>query len=967
MTDWIIGSCVLIVAVFAIRKVFGTRISSRFRYALWAVVMVRLICPAAFWNNQQLTQNITKVSEQLFQSVTQQRNELDKADSNAEFGMENGQDTGNTNRAGIEDTNSADRTPNNDTDNVKNQSTNIGQQNGQVISQAENIDKNGFYQTGKEALPQLEEYTQSKNSNSNVFHRIIAQLISMVPAIWLCGSIVVGLWFIGINLRFRHMLMRSRKQIDNSEKPPIYQVKGLSSPCLFGVIHPAIYLKEETNLKDDQLLMILQHERCHYQHKDHIWPVMRSLCMIIWWWNPLVWAAAVASKRDCEMACDEGTLETIGWENKFLYAKTLVDAVSDKKTFGMTAASTMVSGKSDTERRLRMMLNKKKTKMASVVLAAGLMLNAAALCFGGESTAQSQSETQINQAGQTDQTTLPVLSAVDVYEQIPITDDVEEFCETFGLLDKECIAQITPEWMKDSGIKLFRDGLNERVYLTWQNQLMTLPQLAIGKFIMTSDVDMLSSALADLDDDGVYEVYFTARAKVGGDSFYANMIGVARLTDMSFYWDFDAQEQMNQKSKVMMLTQNESNELIWSEASYKKADDENKRTYYNKPSEYALTPTDEKNEHPVTLSEESFVVSPIDFAVAGSQTVNSTEASANLNTSGWLIPTGGPRWSWTVDDLKKWYGDAAEIISEDESKTIVEISDVYIWQSKTSVVATVDAEVGVTRLDYKIADNDRDAIFSKMNSTNKTNQILGGTKEGNENISYRWAGKQAATLELAMQRRYREICMERGTWLDTEEKRYANQIKAQMTITSDECELSFEGEPEMVILYRELLDQSSAETEKVIESFNQLYKEDGDSWLLQWNTGLTTMSDYQSINLEENREDKPLHEMAHLLIENAQPYPAGGFGEGLYEMGFSFLTLSLKQSDADLTLNLYKDANTGAGFILREDGSGYIMIALQNENDAQVGLFSFTPCDTGKELYNKTLEEINKYNKIVVQ
>ena len=92
-----------------------------------------------------------------------------------------------------------------------------------------------------------------------------------------------------------------------------------------------------------------------------------------------MWAAAVASKRDCEMACDEGTLETIGWEKKFLYAKTLVDAVSDKKTFGMTAASTMVSGKSDTERRLRMMLNKKKTKTASVVLAAGLMLNAAAL------------------------------------------------------------------------------------------------------------------------------------------------------------------------------------------------------------------------------------------------------------------------------------------------------------------------------------------------------------------------------------------------------------------------------------------------------------------------------------------------------------------------------------------------------------------------------------------------------------
>lgn len=80
--------------------------------------------------------------------------------------------------------------------------------------------------------------------------------------------------------------------------------------------------------------------------------------------------------------------------------------------------------------------------MASVVLAAGLMLNAAALCFGGESTAQSQSETQINQAGQTDQTTLPVLSAVDVYEQIPITDGVESFVRHLGCLIKNMLRRL---------------------------------------------------------------------------------------------------------------------------------------------------------------------------------------------------------------------------------------------------------------------------------------------------------------------------------------------------------------------------------------------------------------------------------------------------------------------------------------------------------------------------------------------
>ena len=336
MTDWIVGSSILIMMIFAVRKVFGMRISSRFRYALWAVVMIRLLCPAALWNNQQLMQNITEVSRQLFQSMNQQENELNMADSNAEFGAENGQNTGNINIAGIGDTSATDRTKDNYTDNVKNQNIGIDQQNGQAINQTENsnnpVGQTTFNQTGKEeAAPKLEEYTQSKDRNSNVFYRIIAQLIRIAPAIWLCGSIAAGCWFVIVNVRFHHMLMRSRKQIAGSEKPMIYQVKGLSSPCLFGVIHPAIYMKEETSLQDEQLLMILQHEICHYQHKDHIWSVMRSLCIAVWWWNPLVWAAAVASKRDCEMACDEGTLETIGWEKKFLYAKTLVDAVSDKK------------------------------------------------------------------------------------------------------------------------------------------------------------------------------------------------------------------------------------------------------------------------------------------------------------------------------------------------------------------------------------------------------------------------------------------------------------------------------------------------------------------------------------------------------------------------------------------------------------------------------------------------------------
>ena len=956
MTDWIVGSSILIVMIFAIRKVFGMRISSRFRYALWAVVMVRLICPAAFWNNQQLTQNITKVSEHLFQSVTQQRNELDKADSNAEFGMENGQDTGNTNRAGIEDTNNADRTPNNDTYNVKNQSINIGQQNGQVISQAENIDKNGFYQTGKEALPQLEEYTQSKNSNSNVFHRIIAQLISTVPAIWLCGSIVVGLWFIGINLRFRHMLMRSRKQIDNSEKPPIYQVKGLSSPCLFGVIHPAIYLKEETNLQDDQLLMILQHERCHYQHKDHIWSVMRSICMIIWWWNPLVWAAAVASKRDCEMACDEGTLETIGWENKFLYAKTLVDAVSDRKSFGMTVASTMVSGKSDTERRLRMMLNRKKTKMVSVLLAAGLMLNAAALCFGGESTVQSQSEMQTEQAA------LPVLSAADVYEQIPTTDGVEEFCETYGLLDKEYVAQITPEWMKDSGIALFRDALNERVYITWQDQLIAVPQLAQGKLTTVSDVKVLSVAVADLDEDGVYEVYFTARVYIGGSSTHTNMIGMAKLTDGSFGWDFGIDEQMNNKSNVLMLTQNENGELVWSEAQYKKTNDSSLRDSTDKgPGTFSLTQTDEANEQLITLTE-GYLTGHTATETALEYLQNPVLGQSNdLDNLSWLIQQGRLRWGMTLDELKVWYGDALEIVSEEDTITTVQISNAYIWGCNAAVTATVDAKAGVTKLQYEFAKEDKDVVVANANKGLLTNQTV-GTAEG-MTVIYNCVGISPANLELDSQKRFREICEERGTWSDTEEMRYDAKVTGQLAITENACELSFEAEPEMAILYRELVATVSSEMSGVRTQWQQFNTE---NLTFSWTPSLETTTDSNWVMLEGNNANE-LSTIAETLLGLAQPYPFGGFSEKLMSSA-AYALDALKQSEDDVICRITDSSgNRDAAFLINENGSGYCFVAVSDDIIAQVGLFSFTPCDTGKELYRRVWEEINKYDTIVAQ
>ena len=79
---------------------------------------------------------------------------------------------------------------------------------------------------------------------------------------------------------------------------PVYQCSLVKSPCLFGLFRPAVYLTPEVMESQVLTRYVLAHELAHYRAKDHIWSLLRSLCLVIHWYNPLVWVAAVLSKRD---------------------------------------------------------------------------------------------------------------------------------------------------------------------------------------------------------------------------------------------------------------------------------------------------------------------------------------------------------------------------------------------------------------------------------------------------------------------------------------------------------------------------------------------------------------------------------------------------------------------------------------------------------------------------------------------
>ena len=94
-----------------------------------------------------------------------------------------------------------------------------------------------------------------------------------------------------------------------------------------------IYLQEE--LSPQRRELVLRHEWNHIR-LHHSWmKCWASAMMVLWWWNPILWAAYYYFCRDLEMACDEKTLDDLpGPEERKQYAQTLVELAAGKMLWG---------------------------------------------------------------------------------------------------------------------------------------------------------------------------------------------------------------------------------------------------------------------------------------------------------------------------------------------------------------------------------------------------------------------------------------------------------------------------------------------------------------------------------------------------------------------------------------------------------------------------------------------------------
>lgn len=336
MKEILLTSSVLILALLALRQLFRRTVSRRMQYALWLLVLVRLLVPL---NVGTLAHNVLSAAAPV-QAVVEER--LDTPVLYVQDGTE--------------------RRP------------------AQLLPGKESQGNPQSPPSDAAQSAPADEYSIVTPTYRTV------TLSEALTYVWYAGMAGVGAWFLFTNLRFARALRKARTpyRVEGC-RYPVYLVSALPSPCLFGVLRPAVYLNEKALQSPDALRFVLAHEQTHARHLDPLWSLLRGVCLTVYWFDPLVWLAAVLSREDGELACDEGTLRALGADERAAYGKALLSLVPvcAKPQNPLLGATTMTSGKRSLKERITRIAENRQAKAAAVFAVVALAALVCAVSFTG--------------------------------------------------------------------------------------------------------------------------------------------------------------------------------------------------------------------------------------------------------------------------------------------------------------------------------------------------------------------------------------------------------------------------------------------------------------------------------------------------------------------------------------------------------------------------------------------------------
>lgn len=216
--------------------------------------------------------------------------------------------------------------------------------------------------------------------------------------IWAAGALAMGMTqaLCAANLRRRAYHARQpvsdraarlfdecRRELGIKRRIRLISQSSLRMPLAMGIVRPTLLLPDNIERQsDEQLRHVCLHELTHIKHGD-LWvlALMNGL-RAVYWFNPFAWLCLKLVRADMETACDARVLRSIGVAARQDYIGTVLRFAGTREQQRLHAAMGLADGRLTMEKRVRGMFRRSRTGVkarAAAVCVALLMLGASML------------------------------------------------------------------------------------------------------------------------------------------------------------------------------------------------------------------------------------------------------------------------------------------------------------------------------------------------------------------------------------------------------------------------------------------------------------------------------------------------------------------------------------------------------------------------------------------------------------
>ena len=212
-----------------------------------------------------------------------------------------------------------------------------------------------------------------QSDSTQAITMFLPKIYRIASYFWIAGMLVMFVYFV---VSWRRVQNKVRTAIPmNLAGTKYYQCDNISSPFLFGIVKPRIYVP--SHIAKQELSYVLRHETAHRQRRDYMVKPISYLLLMVYWINPILWAAYILLCRDIELACDEQVVKEMGTDCKKAYSQALLTYSVSRSSI---AACPVAFGEIGVKQRVKNILNYKKPTfwVFLAAAAAGIVIT---VCF----------------------------------------------------------------------------------------------------------------------------------------------------------------------------------------------------------------------------------------------------------------------------------------------------------------------------------------------------------------------------------------------------------------------------------------------------------------------------------------------------------------------------------------------------------------------------------------------------------